>query len=93
MNWNQHIDQIVISVSNRVTVGGGLTAVGGWAAEGTDSILSITGPEVLNACAIIGAVLAVLGFCTGLTFQILRHRREVREHKLRMARIQGSADL
>ena len=57
-----------ISIGSKVTGGGTLTAVLGWA-------LTSTG------IAVIGLVVTILGFAVSLHFQIRRDRREAARHK------------
>lgn len=80
MQLSHNAEQIAISASNKVTVGGAVTAGGSWFAEKTEAILSMTGPEVINFCAIGGFAITVVGFGFSLYFQLRRNRREREAH-------------
>ena len=85
MSIGQHISSnadktldITIAASKGVTYGGAGTTGVSFAAAKTDAItfLSLEGPEILNACAIFGAIVALIGWLTNVYFQYRRDKRD-----------------
>lgn len=89
MGISDHAEQLALTVSTRTSVGGAATIGVTWVGEKTDAVLSMTGPEVLNACAIVGAVATVLGGMGSLYFGWRRNRREQVRHDLMVEQIKG----
>lgn len=91
MQLSQHAETVAIVVSNRTFITGAATTGASVVAErsGIASMITATGPEIVNLCAMIGAVATVLGVIASIYFQILKHRRETRESEWRMS---GAAD-
>ena|GEM_PF-5227990 len=73
----RHTEERFISASKTATLTGAGASGASFAAGKPNlmSFLSMDGPEVLNACAMLGAVVAVLGFIVNVYFQWRRDRR------------------
>lgn len=87
MHLSHHAEQLLISASTRTTYTGAGVAAGAKAAEktGLSELLSISGPEVVNACALLGVSVGAVGLVMQGVFMYLRHRRETRESQWRMS--------
>lgn len=75
-----HVETTIIAISNKTTVAGAATA----AASGVAANLSFAVLSVGNICAIIGVLIAFIGFAISTYFQWRRDIRESREHKERL---------
>lgn len=86
MNLSQHAEHIAIAVSNKTMITGAVTTGASLAADKTGfiALISTPGPEVVNLCAIIGAVVAIIGLGMNAYFKALRNARERRESEWRM---------
>ncbi|WP_339617220.1 hypothetical protein [uncultured Gilvimarinus sp.] len=73
---SQHAEQLLISVGNKSVIAGASTTGASAVAAKTQvmGFLSMEGPEILNACAILGAVVAVAGFGVSTYFQWRRDK-------------------
>jgi len=87
MNLSQHAEHIAIAVSNKTMITGAVTTGASLAAEKTGflAVISTPGPEVVNLCAIIGAVVAIVGLVMNAYFKALRDARERRYDEWRMS--------
>lgn len=74
MGAKTSLDETIASAASWGSAGGGATSLYGW----------LTSNDML---AVIGAVVAVLGFLVNLIFQVRRDRREAELHAARMAQL------
>lgn len=68
-------------VGNGMTAGGSATAIGVWVADNHELIWFIFG--------VIGVLVAVVGVCIQLIFQLKRNKREVELHVLKLEEMEA----
>jgi len=88
MSTTEHgFEALAIGIGKKTSVAGGATAAVSGAVNGTGAghaVAVASGVDITGICAIVGAAIAVLGFCVSVYFQLRRDRREARESNWRM---------